>query len=317
MEISEMPIEELVSPSIFQSDSNTIEKKSPAEKVLAKSRIPLKDIESLIYESSGNIAVPSNIPTPSKLMKKSNSWMASSIENDLHEVNLGKKSLLLGTNAKLEINHVSSFFIASDDQQTLLLNEDLASKYRDFAAKLECEKQELITENESLKSSQKMLESRLNTALEQIQTKDLEVDELKSLLTDQSKNNVLNEALNNLQSRYDASKTDAANVSIFSQKLQSEISTMKRKVAQLEENLDNRNDAFEMAIVDKCVAEENLELMKNEIKILRSHIEELSLELELSSASEVTHLKTAPDSHELALLNEKLMAALIKYFILL
>lgn len=311
--------------------------RSPKEKALAQSRTPLKDIESLQFLSNENLTISSSgFPAPSKI-SNSRSALVSSSSNPLlfapSQEEQPKSSILLQNETSLDFLQVSapdldietipetSNPIAAEDEPPSLVKEspfsvrklaNTTSNNADVASKHEAALVAFDKERHALLASQKQLESQLNAALDKIKLQDQEVEDLKIALADRSRNDALKDALNNLQTRFEAVKLDADNARLHSQKLQSEIAPLKKRIHSLEEALDNRNDAFEMAIVDKCVAEENLEIFKNEIKILKSHVEELSLELELGSAKEPIAVQTITNSHELAIMNEKLTTALFK-----
>ena len=274
------------------------------------------------------------MPTPSKVARPVTlSAQVSASPNPLLFVSArydeSKSPVLLKNETKLEVLQISAADLGKETFPEEFLDgepavrvgkpdkyagfdEELASKYESKLAIFEKEKQNLLAVNENLLFNQKQLEARLNASLEKIRLQDQEVDDLKVALADRTRNEALKDTLSNLQTRFEAVKLDAENARLHAQKLQSEMGPLKKKIHTLEEALDNRNDAFEMAIVDKCVAEENLELLKNEIKILKSHVEELSLELELGSAKEPTTVQAITDSHELAIMNERLTTALIK-----
>lgn len=132
-------------------------------------------------------------------------------------------------------------------------------------------------------------------------------------------NNCLNELIMNSQqrdsnrstylhisSKLELTKAENQHLLLEIQNLTSEKVTLERQIVDLKSEVVKTQDLLELSILDKCVAEESLELLKDDLKVAKDRIEELALELDLNEPKKVQE----EGKNQLQLQNERLKEAL-------
>lgn len=140
-----------------------------------------------------------------------------------------------------------------------------------------------------------------------------EIFELKKSLEDRSHIDTVRQSFNALLEKYESAKLDIENSRLYQEKLQKELKQAKKELHLLQAENDFSKDSAEMSVIDKCVLEEQLETMKEEMQILADRNEELSLQIELQLSKPTnSNADNWADKHQLVVLNSRLSEALVK-----
>jgi hypothetical protein len=110
-----------------------------------------------------------------------------------------------------------------------------------------------------------------------------EIASLNEIISNPEKSDAVVSAYSNLFQKYEALKIENTQLFQHIDKLKSERSQVSRRISELEVQIDEKADLHESAVIDKCIAEENMDVLKERIRALEDRIEELTLELDLSS----------------------------------
>jgi hypothetical protein len=262
---------------------------SPKEKARSSSQVPLTDIETLSYE----IHVPKS-PAAEKKKRLDNNDVSSklqspkkmapiSVTENFERLGCEKVSLKpLQDQKELFQEQVSSNF----NHRKLLIQQESISELDDGASleevrMLKLELKNLRENNDAFLNQQLNHQQELQLSLQVEQDLRLEIRELNGIIHD-SNRETLQQSYNMLISKYENSRNEVSNLQIQIDKLKTNIKKLSGENRKLTADLDEKNDALEMALIDKCISEEQMDIQKQKEAELTERIEELLLELDLA-----------------------------------
>jgi hypothetical protein len=173
---------------------------------------------------------------------------------------------------------------------------------------LKLDVKKLREQNNVFLNQQLQYQQDLETSKQIEQELRMEIAELKSIIEAPNKES-LQQSFNLLTTKYENAKNDIANLHIQIEKLKTQVNKQLKENQRMSADLDEKTDALEMALIDKCMAEEQMEIQKEKEKELNERIEELSIELDLAQSY---HFEPSQTSRRDVLQQDRLVEALIK-----
>ncbi|KAJ2997082.1 hypothetical protein HDV02_005896 [Globomyces sp. JEL0801] len=171
--------------------------------------------------------------------------------------------------------------------------------------------EDLFNQNQILITEKNMLESQYTTTIESVSDQEKQILELQSMLKEAThKNHTITTSAKVIKESIEGNEKY--------EHLKRENNRNLREIEALNRELEMRNDALEVALLDKCIAEESLDVAHSEIKQLKSTVEELTLELELltlqpkNNENPKSSLDDKKQILQLQLQSDRLAEALIK-----
>lgn len=145
------------------------------------------------------------------------------------------------------------------------------------------------------------------------QEKIREVNSLNEIINNPKQGEVLKNSFAQLQTKFEAVKLENVQLLQHIDKLKREKGEWSRIKLSLEDELNEKNDYYEMSVIEKCVAEENVEILKADLKVAQDRIEELTLELDLADKEIEENCEGKLGIRHLKLQNDRLKDALLQY----
>jgi predicted nuclease with TOPRIM domain len=295
---------------------------SPKEKAQFESRLPLKDTESLtrnmttlltpVKPKSLTSRVPdqgSLIPSPAKAAVLPN--VVRNVKDLTHESPSNRPHNVIDS----LVHMPSSLSEVADDRQhsRAMKRIESVSELDDGPTHeelrlLKAEIKKLKDKNAVLISQQSKLLQEVESSVESERQLRQELNEMKEIV-DMPQKEALQESYNLLISKYESTKKDVSNFQMQIDKLKTEVKKLTKENQKLMEEIDEKNDSLEIALIDKCMAEEQVEIQRAKEEELQRRIEELSLELDLAHEH---HFEPAGIRRADMLDHDRLVEALIK-----
>jgi hypothetical protein len=164
----------------------------------------------------------------------------------------------------------------------------------------------LVQKNEDLLVAENQSQEELTLLKRSNEEKTKEINNLNELIVNSKQRDSNHSTYMHVSSKLEVTKVENQQLLLDIQSLNSEKLKLKEQVFDLKMEEEKNQDLLELSILDKCVAEESVELLKYDLKIAKDRIEELVLELDLNEPKKVQ----VTGNHQLQLQNERLKEAL-------